>query len=61
MRFQQYIDILLADLGVSPYRKLPNLFAEVFARYGPGDYVGVSAEYERRRQKRKPRLAAVAM
>lgn len=61
MRFQQYIDILLADLGVSPYRKLPNLFAEVFARYGPGDYAGVSAEYERRRQKRKPRLAAVAM
>ena len=50
MRFQQYIDSLLRDLGVSPYRKLPNVFTEMFGRYGPRDYRGVFAEYERQRQ-----------
>ncbi len=40
-RFQQYLDILLADLGVTPYRKLPNVFAEVFAAYRPADYAEV--------------------
>lgn len=44
-RFQQYLDILLKDLGLSPYRKLPNLFAEVFAAYGARDYAGVVDEY----------------
>jgi len=44
-RFQQYIDILLKDLGVSPYRKLPNIFAEIFGRYGAEDYTDVVAEY----------------
>jgi hypothetical protein len=34
-RFQQYIDIMLADLGISPYRKMPNVFAEAFAAYRP--------------------------
>jgi len=43
-RYQQYLDILLQDLGVSPYRKLPNFVAEVFARYGASDYAGVVAE-----------------
>ncbi len=43
-RYQQYIDILLGDLGVSPYRKLPNVLAEVFARYGASDYAGVFGE-----------------
>lgn len=43
-RYQQYIDILLGDLGVSPYRKLPNVVAEVFARYGSSDYAGVFGE-----------------
>ncbi len=46
-RFQQYIDILLKDLGVSPYRKLPNVFAEIFGRYGSSDYEGVVEEYNR--------------
>lgn len=44
-RFQQYLDILLTDLGVSPYRKLPNVIAEVFSPYGPADYRGVVDEF----------------
>lgn len=44
-RYQQYLDILLQDLGLSPYRKLPNVLAEVFQRYGAGDYAGVVDEY----------------
>ena len=44
-RFQQYIDILLKDLGVSPYRKLPNIFAEIFGRYGSSDYKDIVKEY----------------
>jgi cation diffusion facilitator CzcD-associated flavoprotein CzcO len=44
-RFQQYLDILLADLGVSPYRKLPNVFAEVFSGYRPADYADIVEEY----------------
>jgi len=43
-RFQQYLDILLQDLGVSPYRK-PNPVAEVLVRYGAADYAGVVDEY----------------
>ena len=43
-RFQQYMDILLGDLGVSPYRKLPNPLAEVFGRYTPADYRAVPDE-----------------
>lgn len=49
-RYQQYLDTLLLDLGVSPYRKMPNVFAEVFARYRASDYAGVHPEYERRRK-----------
>jgi hypothetical protein len=40
-RAQQYLDILALDLGVSPYRKLPNVVAEVFGRYGSADYAGI--------------------
>ncbi len=47
-RYQQYIDILLQDLGVSPYRKLPNVVAEVFARYGASDYADVFDEVRAR-------------
>jgi hypothetical protein len=37
-RYQQYLDILLKEeLGVSPYRKLPNVLTEVFGRYGTSD------------------------
>jgi hypothetical protein len=51
-RFQQYIDILLKELDVSPYRKLPNVFAEIFSRYGASDYKGIFEEYERKKAKR---------
>ncbi|HND33184.1 MAG TPA: hypothetical protein PLA94_24470, partial [Myxococcota bacterium] len=44
-RYQQYLDILLQDLGLSPYRKLPNVLAEIFVRYGASDYAGVVEEY----------------
>lgn len=44
-RFQQYLDILLADLGISRHRKLPNVFAEVFAAYRPADYADVVEEF----------------
>jgi cation diffusion facilitator CzcD-associated flavoprotein CzcO len=44
-RFQQYLDIMLADLGISPYRKLPNVFAEVFSAYRPADYADVVGEF----------------
>jgi dimethylaniline monooxygenase (N-oxide forming) len=51
-RCQQYMDIMLKDLGVSPYRKLPNIFAEIFGRYQASDYLGVSAEYDRHQKSR---------
>ncbi|HET6597106.1 MAG TPA: NAD(P)-binding domain-containing protein [Anaerolineales bacterium] len=51
-RFQQYIDILLKELEVSPYRKLPNPLTELFSRYEASDYRGVYEEYERARVKR---------
>lgn len=40
-RFQQYLDIMLADLGQSHYRKLPNVVAEIFAPYKPADHAGI--------------------
>lgn len=45
-RFHQHIDVLLADLGMSPYRK-QNPVAELFAGYGAADYAGLHDEYER--------------
>jgi hypothetical protein len=51
-RFQQYIDILLKELQISPYRKLPNPFAELFSRYEASDYRGIFEEYERAKAKR---------
>jgi len=44
-RFQQYIDIMLADIGLSPYRKLPNVFAEIFSAYKAADYAGIIDEF----------------
>ncbi|HGG57711.1 MAG TPA: hypothetical protein ENK31_07945, partial [Nannocystis exedens] len=48
-RFMQYLDTLLLDLGLSPYRKLPSLPAEFFRRYRARDYAGLVEEYERQR------------
>ncbi len=54
-RFQQYIDMMLRELGLNPYRKLPNLFAEVFGQYGANDYRNVIDEYlERSRARTTP-------
>ena len=30
-RFQQYLDVLLQDLELSPFRKMPNIFSELFS------------------------------
>jgi len=55
-RYQQYMDILLQDLGISPYRKMPNVFAEVFSRYGAADYRDIYTEYERKQTGRRAAL-----
>jgi hypothetical protein len=47
-RYQQYIDILLKDLRINPYRKGINILAELFARYGAKDYAHVMDEYRAR-------------
>ena len=60
-RFQQYIDILLKELEVSPYRKLPNVFAEVFGRYEASDYKGIYEEYERRKARRRRTLKTLPL
>ncbi len=48
--FHQHFDVLLGDLGVTPWRKA-NRMAEFTASYGPADYAGVFDEYERARGK----------
>jgi cation diffusion facilitator CzcD-associated flavoprotein CzcO len=60
-RFQQYLDILLKELDVSPYRKLPNVFAEMFSRYEAADYRDVFEEYERGRAKRTTPLRTLPL
>ena len=60
-RFQQYIDILLTELEVSPYRKLPNIFAEIFSRYKASDYKGIYEEYERKKAKRAAPLKTLPL
>ena len=60
-RFQQYIDILLTELGISPYRKLPNIFAEIFSRYEASDYKGIYEEYERNKTRRSIPLKALPL
>ena len=49
-RYQQYLDVMLADLGFSPYRK-SNPLSELFARYGASDYAGLVDELQKRRAK----------
>jgi hypothetical protein len=59
-RHQQYLDIMLQDLGLSPYRK-SNPVAEVFMRYGAADYAGLLEEHQRRRVSGPVRLRPVAL
>jgi len=49
-RFHNYLDTLLMELGVRPWRKR-NPIDEIFAAYDPTDYAGVVEEYERARGK----------
>jgi dimethylaniline monooxygenase (N-oxide forming) len=51
-RFQQYLDTLLQDLDVNPYRKMPNFLSEVFARYEASDYSSVIQEYDEKMARR---------
>src|SRR5262249_16871605 len=60
-RFQQYIDILLMELDVTPYRKLPNPLGELFSRYEASDYKGVYEEYERKKAKRTAPLKTLPL
>ena len=48
-RFHQYLDILLTELGLSPYRKR-NLVTEIFDRCEAPDYAGLGEEYRRARE-----------
>jgi hypothetical protein len=58
-RFQQYIDTLLNELEISPYRKLPNPLAEIFSRYEAADYKGIYEEYERKKLQRTAPLKSL--
>jgi hypothetical protein len=49
------------ELQVSPYRKLPNIFAEVFSRYEASDYKNIYEEYERNKAKRKAPLQTLPL
>ena len=60
-RFQQYLDILLKELGVSPYRKMPNIFAEIFGQYGAEDYRGVVDEYLKQSRRRDTPLTSLPL
>jgi hypothetical protein len=59
-RHQQYLDIMLQDLELSPYRKR-NPIAELFIRYGAADYAGLLEEHQRRRERGPVHLRPVAL
>ena len=54
-RFQQYNDVVLRELGVSPWRKYP--IAETFAPYRAADYAGIVDEYMAARKRARDRAA----
>lgn len=60
-RYQQYLDIMLKELGVSPYRKMPNVFAEVFSRYDASDYKGIYEAYKKKKEKRTKPLRTLPL
>ena len=60
-RFQQYLDVLLQDLGLNPYRKMPNVLAELFSQYGPDDYADIYEEYQFRQKQGDQPLHALAL
>ena len=60
-RFQQYIDIMLRELGVNPYRKMPNPLAEIFGQYGAEDYRNVVDEYLGKARERRAPLPSLPL
>lgn len=52
-RYHQYLDVMLGDLGLSPYRK-SNWLTEVFTRYRADDYAGLIEDFQRRREEQGP-------
>jgi len=60
-RFQQYLDVLLQDLELNPFRKMPNIFAELFSQYGPDDYLGIYEEYRAARTQPGQPMRALAL
>lgn len=52
VRFQAYADTLSRELGISAYRKLPNMAAEFLLRYVPADYDSALSEYHVSRKAR---------
>lgn len=44
-RYHQYFDLLLGDLRMRKYRKMPNVIAEIFGWYQPSDYTGLCEEF----------------
>lgn len=59
-RFQQYLDLMLMELGFSPYRKR-NPIAELFAQYGARDYAGLVEAQQRRREAGPLRLRSLPL
>jgi dimethylaniline monooxygenase (N-oxide forming) len=59
-RYQQYLDVMLADLGFSRYRK-SNPFSEMFARNAANDYAGLIDEFQQRRAKGPLHLRTVPL
>jgi dimethylaniline monooxygenase (N-oxide forming) len=59
-RFMQYMDVLLKDLGLNPYRKMSqgapcDYICEYFSYYDASDYYGVVDEFlESRKNKILP-------
>ena len=60
-RFQQYLDILLQELDISPYRKMPNVLAEIFGQYGEQDYRNIVDEYLSKSREREAPLSSLAL
>ncbi len=60
-RFQQYNDIMLKELGISPYRKMPNFLAEAFVQYGADDYRNIVDEYLNKSRSRNVPLPSLAL
>lgn len=57
-RFQQYIDTMLTELEISPYRKT-NPWREVFSRYCASDYQNIFQQYTSAKAARSDKLTSL--